>query len=136
MVYVDNSKLQKWIDTLKTGSAGEMVALYSFSSILLPTLSSQMRISYESKLDYFKHFLSKKPKVTAVYDIQEQYGKITDRVILSGNYDFEFEDGAIAKARFTFVYDAKSDLILTHHSSLQPETKDMFTASIDSNFVF
>ncbi len=110
----------RWNDSLKTGDAQKVVDNYAEKSVLLPTLSDVPRSTPAAKIDYFVHFLEKKP-----------VGDVTWRTIYIGCnsaidiglYDFKFGDGSVAKARYTFTYiwDGKNWKIGTHHSSLMPE---------------
>jgi uncharacterized protein (TIGR02246 family) len=110
----------RWNNSLKTGDPKKVVANYDRKSTLLPTLSNTPRLTPESKIEYFKHFLENKP-----------VGKIDSRTIEidcnsaidTGLYTFTFNDGTAVKARYTFTYkwNGKNWLITSHHSSAMPE---------------
>lgn len=114
------SLFERWNNALKSGDPRQVVATYAPNSILLPTLSNEPRLTPEAKMEYFVHFLAKKP-----------VGKIVGRAIEincnsavnSGLYTFTFGDGSQARARFTYTYkwDGQDWLITSHHSSLMPE---------------
>lgn len=111
----------QWNAALKTGQPKTVVALYSQDSVLLPTLSNTPRLTAAAKVDYFNHFLEKRP----VGAIDQRHTFIEcNAAIDTGLYTFTFNDGSAAKARYTFTYhwDGKKWLITTHHSSLMPES--------------
>ena len=104
--------------------ATKVVNMYWNDAILLPTLSDEIRDNNETMLDYFEHFLEKKPQGNITeYFVQQG----CNEVVFDGNYDFTLTDpvtGQIstAHARFTYVYEKRGSewKIITHHSSLQP----------------
>jgi uncharacterized protein (TIGR02246 family) len=109
-----------WNAALQTGDPKKVVARYAAKSILLPTVSNKPRLSAEEKLDYFEHFVQRRPA-----------GKIDSRTIEidcnsaidAGLYTFSFADGSQVNARYTFTYkwNGKRWLISSHHSSTMPE---------------
>jgi uncharacterized protein (TIGR02246 family) len=110
-----------WNEALATRDPDAVVALYGENSVLLPTLSNQVRYTPDAKRDYFVHFLQDGPQ-----------GSIDEREILlgcntaidTGLYTFAFEDtGDVAHARFTYTYGLEDGhwRITSHHSSLMPE---------------
>lgn len=111
---------ERWNASLQTGEPDKVVANYAEHSILLATLSNTPRLTPEAKMDYFEHFLAKKPR-----------GKIDsswidigcNTAVDAGLYTFTFADGSVAHARYTYTYrwDGKQWLISSHHSSLMPE---------------
>ncbi len=114
---------ERWNTSLQTGQPEEVLANYAERSILLPTLSGVNRISRAEKEDYFEHFLAARPQ-----------GKVTERQITlgcnmavdSGSYTFHMgNSGEDVKARYTYTYqwDGKQWLIVSHHSSLVPRDK-------------
>lgn len=118
-----NSLFDRWNQSLQSGDPQQVVKNYADSSILLPTLSNKLRLSKDEKLDYFEHFLAKKPvgKIE-VSDVELDCNTAFD----AGIYSFTFGDGSVAKARYTYTYKwfpkQKQWLITSHHSSLMPET--------------
>ncbi len=110
----------RWNESLQTGDPAKVVENYAEESVLLPTVSNQVRTTAAEKEDYFEHFLEKKPKGV----INERWIEIDcDYAIDAGNYTFSFDDGSKVPARYTFVYGFENGewKILTHHSSPMPE---------------
>ncbi|MDR2831522.1 MAG: SgcJ/EcaC family oxidoreductase [Rickettsiales bacterium] len=110
----------RWNDSLKTGDAYQVDANYTNDAVLLPTLSSDPRITSVQRVDYFKNFLTKYP--TAKIDSHT----ITigcNKAIDTGLYTFRPKGGKELRARYTFTYrwDNNRWLISSHHSSLPPE---------------
>ncbi|MBD8144767.1 SgcJ/EcaC family oxidoreductase [Pantoea agglomerans] len=115
------SLFDKWNDSLATGDATKVSELYVSDAVLLPTLSNQVRLTDQERIDYFKAFLKKGPS-----------GKIDSRTIRigcnkaidTGVYTFTFKDHSHVTARYTFTYtwDGKGWKISTHHSSAMPES--------------
>lgn len=124
-VKADNEIIEKlfdqWNASLNTGDAKEVAKNYTSDSVLLPTLSDKVRLTDDERIDYFEHFLEKKPT-----------GKIDSRKIMigcnkavdTGLYTFTFSDNTSVKARYTFTYvwDGLNWKISSHHSSAMPET--------------
>ncbi|KZX76088.1 DUF4440 domain-containing protein [Oleiphilus sp. HI0009] len=110
----------EWNAALKTQDAERVVALYSQSAILLPTLSNQVCRSPQEIKDYFSQFLKLRPQGRIVEADSRRFGEIA---INSGVYTFEFEEETLVSARFTFVYhwDGENWKIIEHHSSRFPE---------------
>jgi uncharacterized protein (TIGR02246 family) len=110
----------RWNTSLQTGDPKKVVANYAAKSILLPTVSNKPRLTPDEKVDYFEHFLARKP-----------VGKIDSRSIEidcntavdAGLYTFKFGDDSEVRARYSFTYkwDGKQWLITSHHSSAMPE---------------
>lgn len=123
-VKVTNSQIEalfdNWNNSLKTGDAKKVSENYVSDAVLLPTVSNKVRLTDAERVDYFKHFLAKKPT-----------GKIESRTIRlgcnkaidSGVYKFTFADKSEVTARYTFTYtfDGKEWKISSHHSSAMPE---------------
>ena len=115
--------LRLWNDTLLTEDAHKVAALYAKDATLLPTLSKEICQSPEAIAEYFRVFLSFRPKATILHENIRLHGPIG---INSGIYSFEVQmEGGVHHliGRFTFVYrkDADGWKILAHHSSLMPE---------------
>ena len=113
--------LNEWIDTLKTQDPQQMVALYSESAMLLPTLDSIIRNNSEKIKEYFVSFLAKEPQCKIQHKQIVVLGD--DAVSIMGHYGFKFKGGASANARFTYIF-VKNEgewKIEHHHSSLQPQ---------------
>ena len=113
----------RWNQALQTGDPHKVVALYAEKSILLPTLSNKPRLTPAEKEDYFSHFLEKRP--FGRIDLREiEIGN--DMAVDSGLYTFTFnKTGEVVSGRYSFTYrwDGSQWLIVSHHSSLMPETE-------------
>jgi len=123
-VKVDETQIKslfdRWNDSLLTGDAHKVADNYVSDAVLLPTISNHVRLTDAERVDYFEHFLEKKPS-----------GKIDSRTIRlgcnkaidSGIYTFTFADKSAVTARYTFTYtwDGKAWKISSHHSSAMPE---------------
>lgn len=111
---------ERWNKALQSRDPERIAHLYSRDAVLLPTLSDEPRTDHDSIVDYFSHFLQKRPN-----------GEISQREILigcnmvqdAGLYNFRFLDGSNAQARYSFIYVLEDGVwkISHHHSSLLPE---------------
>lgn len=111
---------ERWNQALQSQDPEQVARLYSREAVLLPTLSDQPRTDHDSIVDYFSHFLEKRPQ-----------GEVCQREILigcnmlqdAGLYTFCFADGTCARARYSFIYVLEDGewKISHHHSSLMPE---------------
>ncbi|MBN3264180.1 SgcJ/EcaC family oxidoreductase [Pectobacterium brasiliense] len=115
------SLFDRWNASLQTGDAKKVNRNYASDAVLLPTLSDQPRTTDAERIDYFEHFLAKKP----VGKIDTSTIRIgCNKAVDTGTYTFTFGDSSVAKARYTYTYawDAKQKqwLITTHHSSANP----------------
>jgi uncharacterized protein (TIGR02246 family) len=111
----------QWNKSLATGNASMVAANYAPNAILLPTVSNKLRYTEAERIDYFEHFLLKKPHGKIDQANVRVFGDIA---LNSGLYTFTFSDGSKVHARYTFVYQKQSDgrwLIIEHHSSKLPE---------------
>jgi uncharacterized protein (TIGR02246 family) len=114
----------KWNETLQTGDAVKVAALYAENGgILLPTVSPLVRHNRDEIADYFVHFLEKHPFGVITESNVRVHGNIA---VNSGLYTFTLdgEEGSRVDvaARFTYVYVKEGDewFILEHHSSVLP----------------
>ncbi|MFP4392082.1 MAG: SgcJ/EcaC family oxidoreductase [Desulfohalobiaceae bacterium] len=116
--------LQQWFKALETGDPGQVALLYEQSSILLPTVSNQVKHNRKEIQDYFVHFLAQKPRGTVQEENIRTFGQIA---INSGVYAFTFQDASWVQARFSFVYrwSGQQWMIVEHHSSRMPEGQDL-----------
>ncbi len=115
------SLFDRWNASLQTGDAKKVNKNYASDAVLLPTLSGKPRTSDAERIDYFEHFLAKKP----VGKIDTSTIRIgCNDAVDTGTYTFRFGDGSEAKARYTYTYiwDVKQKqwLISSHHSSATP----------------
>jgi uncharacterized protein (TIGR02246 family) len=111
----------RWNQSLQTGDPQKVVANYAERSILLPTLSNQPCLTRAEKVDYFQHFLEDRPSGEInLRQIQVDCNMAVD----SGLYTFYFaKTGVTVPARYSFTYrwEGKQWLIISHHSSAMPE---------------
>jgi len=113
----------KWNNALQTAKATNVADLYADDAILLPTVSNVPRNSREEIIDYFDHFLEKKPfGVVKQRNVKKGCNKLTD----AGVYVFRLTANGVTQevnARYTFVYEFKQGgwKIIHHHSSMMPE---------------
>ncbi|MFS1537395.1 MAG: DUF4440 domain-containing protein [Candidatus Phlomobacter fragariae] len=92
------SLFDRWNDSLKNGDAKKVSANYLADSVLLPTISSQVRLTNAERIDYFKHFLAKKPG--------EKIYNQTIRIGCNKAIDistFTFKDKSTVSAHYTFT---------------------------------
>lgn len=113
---------KEWNKALQTLEPEKVSEMYHPSSVLLPTLSNKVRDDVEGKINYFEHFLAKKP----VGSIDEDFVDVKYCNMATYNGIYTFDLTAIdskAQARFTYVYTFEDGewKIKTHHSSLMPE---------------
>jgi uncharacterized protein (TIGR02246 family) len=111
----------QWNKSLATGNASAVATNYAPNAILLPTVSNKIRRTQAERIDYFEHFLLKKPHGKIDQANVRIFGDIA---INSGLYTFTYSDGSKVHARYTFVYQKQPDgrwLIIEHHSSKLPE---------------
>lgn len=115
------SLFDRWNQSLQTGDPQKVVSNYAERSILLPTGSNKPRLTPAEKVDYFQHFLEDQPAGEInMRQIQVDCNIAVD----SGLYTFDFaKTGDKVKARYSFTYrwDGKQWLIISHHSSAMPE---------------
>jgi len=110
----------EWNRALQTGEPKNVAALYETNSVLLPTVSNQVRYNHAEIEDYFVHFMAQSPVGSIDVANVRTFGQVA---INSGLYTFTFEDGTAVQARFTFVYrwNGTRWMIVEHHSSQMPE---------------
>ena len=113
----------RWNDALQSGDADKVVSLYAKRSVLLPTISNKPRLTPSEKAAYFRHFLEKSPSAKIDFrQIEIGCNMVSD----TGLYTFAMaKNGEIMKGRYSFTYrwNGSRWLIVSHHSSLMPETK-------------
>ncbi|MFG2723585.1 SgcJ/EcaC family oxidoreductase [Streptomyces canus] len=115
-----------WNDALRTGDAEKVADLYAKDAVLLPTVSNKVRTDRAAIVDYFQHFLEKKPvgkKVQTIVKVLD-----SNSAIDTGVYEFTLTDpdtGAkrVVEARYTYEYEKRGGQwkIVNHHSSAMPE---------------
>lgn len=109
-----------WNRAVQSGDPKKVTELYDEKAILLPTVSNEVRHNHAEIEEYFRHFLSKAPKGKVNESNVRVFGDIA---INSGLYTFTFKDESVVRARFSFVYERRSErwIIVEHHSSAMPE---------------
>ena len=112
--------LQKWTSTVKSGDANQVANLYHNDGMLLGTFSNKERIGRGLILEYFENLLKSPVEVEIVSEHPIQFGSFA---VNSGLYNF-VTGGKTINARFSFVYhsDPVDWKIVSHHSSIMPET--------------
>ena len=107
----------RWNNSLQKG-APQVVANYAVRSVLVPTLSNQLRLTPKEKEDYFDDFLKKKPFGTIDWRTIE-IGCTT--AVDVGLYTFTFANDPpdpLVKARYTYTYQVERKAVVDHESSL------------------
>ena len=111
---------ETWNKALTTRNSGEVANLYSDDCTFLPTMSPEFKRGKEGASEYFEHFLIKDPKGQIVEDSAQTLGE--ECIIYSGLYNFEVgsqDVREIIRARFTFIWNSKGEIV-HHHSSILP----------------
>lgn len=121
---VDKPKIaalfERWNNSLRSGDAVKVAANYAHDAVLLPTMSNRVRKTDNERIDYFEHFLEKRP----VGHIESRTIRVgCNDAIDNGVYSFRFADGhkVLARYTFTYIWNGKQWLISSHHSSAMPE---------------
>jgi uncharacterized protein (TIGR02246 family) len=112
--------LKTWVTKIKTNDPKQVVSLYHNDGLLLGTFSDIERKGQNLILKYFENLLKSEVDVEIV--TQHKY-ESEFLVTNSGLYNF-IVDGKIINARFSFVFIKTDDdwKILSHHSSVLPES--------------
>ena len=112
--------LKTWINKIQTGDPKQVVDLYHDDGLLLGTFSDKERIGQDLILEYFINLLKSNVNVEIVTQHKHESEFL---VTNSGLYNF-IVDGKIINARFSFVFIKTENTwkILSHHSSVLPET--------------
>ena len=112
--------LEKWTSAVKSGDPNQVTSLYRDDGILLGTFSNKERVGHELILEYFENLLKQPVEVQI---ISENSHVFDGGAVNSGHYNFVVS-GKIINARFSFVYhkDNGAWKIVSHHSSVMPET--------------
>ncbi|GAA2792997.1 SgcJ/EcaC family oxidoreductase [Streptomyces showdoensis] len=115
-----------WNKALQTGDPQKVADLYAADGVLLPTVSNQVRTDRAEIVDYFEHFLQKKPvgkKVETIVEVLDRNSAID-----TGVYEFTLTDPKTGQkstvaARYTYAYEKRGGAwkIVNHHSSKMPE---------------
>ena len=117
--------LEIWINKIRTGDPKQVVDLYHDDGLLLGTFSDKERKGHDLILKYFENLLKSQVDVEIVTQHKhiEKYDSRESLVTNSGLYNF-IVDGKTVNARFSFVFIKTGDdwKILSHHSSVLPES--------------
>ncbi|MFE5712280.1 SgcJ/EcaC family oxidoreductase [Streptomyces sp. NPDC056501] len=115
----------QWNAALLTGDPEKVADRYAEDAVLLPTASPRIRTERAEIVDYFAHFLQKKPrgeKVRSVIHVLDRNSALD-----AGLYRFHLTDPktGVTKAvdaRYTYEYEKRDGrwLIVNHHSSVLP----------------
>ena len=112
--------LETWAEKIRTNDPKQVASLYHNDGVLLGTFSDIERKGHELILDYFENLL----KAQVDVEIVTQHKHESDSIMTnSGLYNF-IVDGKTVNARFSFVFIKTGDewKILSHHSSVLPES--------------
>lgn len=114
-----------WNTALLSGDAERVADLYAPDAVLLPTASPRIRTTHDGIVDYFEHFLRKKPEGSKVRTVVKVLD--ADSAVDAGLYRFAVTDPVTGEpgtieARYSFEYEKRGGrwLIVHHHSSVVP----------------
>jgi|TARA_B110000438_G_scaffold290882_1_gene327146 uncharacterized protein (TIGR02246 family) len=116
-----NKFLENWVDKIRTGDPKQVVDLYHDDGLLLGTFSDKERFGHNLILEYFENLLKDEVDVEIISEHASEFDSV---VVNSGFYNFIVNKVDVYNARFSFVF-VKNDSdwkILSHHSSILPET--------------
>ncbi|MDA0756289.1 MAG: nuclear transport factor 2 family protein [Crenarchaeota archaeon] len=112
--------LETWVNKIRTNDPKQVVSLYHNDGLLLGTFSDIELKGHDLILKYFENLL----KSQVYVEIVTQHKHETESLMTnSGLYNF-IVDGKTVNARFSFVFIKTGDdwKILSHHSSVLPES--------------
>lgn len=115
--------IRRWLRTVEGGDPQKVADLYAERGVLMGTVAQHFKQGRPIIKTYFDSFLKKRPIGTIDSIVFQRLGD--NYAVADGNYTFELDssDGRTrVPARFTFVVDLGTGLILTHHSSSNPVT--------------
>ena len=112
--------LENWVDKIRTNDPKQVLNLYHDDGLLLGTFSDKERIGKDLILEYFENLLKSKVDVEIVTQHKHESEFL---VTNSGLYNF-IVDEKVVNARFSFVFIKNENnwKILSHHSSVLPES--------------
>ena len=112
--------IENWVEKIRTNDPKQVASLYRDDGLLLGTFSDIERKGHDLILAYFENLLKSKVDVEVVTQHKHETDSIT---VNSGLYNF-IVDGKTVNARFSFVFIKSGDewKILSHHSSVLPES--------------
>ena len=123
-----NSLLQEWVKYFNEHDVDSITSMYHEDAILLPTF--ELICTTENQIVTYFYNLLKKDRlrcdVAADFSNQPANDKATkispNTIISNGVYVFSFyENGKLVTQRARFTYVFHNNLIITHHSSVDPE---------------
>ena len=109
-----------WAKTVSERNPEKQTQLYSKNSVLLATFQT-LFLGHDGVTEYMISFLNKESIECQIIDNYTHNDESGNFEVASGLYEFtyiQFGEKKVVKARYTFVI--KNDLILSHHSSIQP----------------
>ena len=112
--------LETWVERIRTNDPKQVASLYHDDGLLLGTFSDIERKGSSLILEYFENLLKSNVDV----EIVTQHKHETDSLVTnSGLYNF-IVNGKTVNARFSFVFMKTGNdwKILSHHSSVLPES--------------
>ncbi len=112
--------LQTWVNKIRTNDPEQVASLYHDDGLLLGTFSDIERKGYDLILAYFENLFKSNVDVEIITEHKHE----TDLLITnSGLYNFIVDEKTV-NARFSFVFIKTNDnwKILSHHSSVLPES--------------
>ena len=114
-----NSKIEEWVESIRSNDPSQVAALYCDDGLLLGTFSSQERKGMKPIFNYFENLLKSEINVEI---ITQNIVESDSLCVNSGLYNF-IVDRKVINARFSFVFKKvkNSWKILSHHSSVLPE---------------
>jgi len=113
-----SSLFDRWNNSLQSGDPHKIVtANYAPKSKLKPVAADKPLISQESKEEYFRQFMERKPvaKIEA-RDIAINCNTAVDK----GIYTFTFTDGSVTRENYAYAYEwnaKKMKWLITSHQS-------------------
>ena len=112
--------LDTWVEKIRTNDPKQVASLYHDDGLLLGTFSDIERKGHDLILEYFENLLKSKVDVEIITEYKHESDSL---VTNSGLYNF-IVDGKTVNARFSFVFIKIGDgwKILSHHSSVLPES--------------
>ena len=118
--------VDNWLSTIKNENSKKISKLFAKDGVLLGTVAENVKQGRTVIKTYFDDFKKKDPvgELNSIIftELGRHYG------VADGNYTFELNDEETDKrikvpARFTFIVNLKTKLIVTHHSSSTPVNK-------------
>ena len=113
--------IENWLQKVESGDSKDVSKLYAEDGVLLGTMAANIKQGRRVIKTYFDTFLKKNPigmlNSIVFQALGDEFG------IADGNYTFELDEKGkrvFVSARYTFVVNLDTGLIMTHHSSSNP----------------